>query len=971
MNLSVKYWLHHKKRAWTLLCVIMVSTMAMTAGVFLARSASQGTIEKILNESGDYDLVAPVIEEAQWKLLSERKDIAEWGLILNGGVCKTQYSDTVPFGALKDETAQRLFHYEPEKGGRYPKAPGEVCGYRTSFQDLGVAPVVGNTFVLELYDAAGAFVEQKELTITGILNEEDSWYERRRSLKDGLVFGGPLFSAEDTDLPQMFLWKGDLPDPYAGMALIRCAADAIPFSGNESVAAKLLMEHNIMTIASYRLEQLQIAETVEYETENEMYDKAHLSYRDFYSSILIPGFFVIILIVSFISVYAVTADAMKERFRQFGLYRSMGMPMREVKRRMISEALFFDVSGVAAGYAMGVLLYAAYLWAVNAASDVRVYSAFHAHKVARAISLNPYLYPWLLALVFSAAALLVPMLRAVRLSPNEMFSPEKAAAPAGHRKHGAKGRILPKVTGKKLSGSRAVSLLIFILGWTFVFGAAFMMGKADQDNSRSYMQLEEAEGVAADYVAQKDVYNTMVGNVQFNRHNEGISKEDMSALAASEEVASVKGVIKLPGLKILLSGNDGDQTWMEALSPLDVEHNWIDIERELFEKDKYAQGYGEDDHLYSLPAAAVDCDFMETLSPYVISGELEMEELAEGKKIVIVEYPDGELSNPFAVGDTIPLTEAVIDDPYVEAYDFSSRTIPEGCEPSFYYDYTDKTMTNQPGYSFGSKVVFDAQVCAVLRIDEEEWKSILDSESYVLTQSRTDYVSPGYEILCVSDALPAWGLPDSRYTDVYVNLKPGADMDRFELLWYSVIGRSGDVDSIVQNDITQRIARTDRSYLILFASMICLILFSGCFGMVNTYYFAVNRNMRNLQILRAMGISRKALALCHVRELILTPLLAVATSLLPITVFDLVRRYAYYYAFTLGHNVIITAENGQEIQNWSIRFPWYIELWKQPLGIIMLAAFVCLTLLNIAAAIAPLRHMYQASIIDGIRRDDF
>lgn len=971
MNISVKYWLHHRKRAWTILCVIMISTMAMTVGVFLARSASQGTIEKILNISGDYDMVALGIGEEQGKLLSECEDIAEWGLILNGGVCKTQYSDTVPFGALNDETAQRLFHYAPEKGGRYPKAPGEVCGYRTSFQDLGVAPVVGSAFALELYDAAGAFVGEKEFTITGVLNEADSYYGLRRSLKDGLMFGGRLFSAEEIDLPQMFLYSGDLPASCAGMALIRCASDVIPSSGMESVEAKLLMEHNITTISSERLGWLQIAENVDYETEKEMYDRAHLSYRDFYSSILIPSFFVIVLIVSCISVYVVTADAMKERLRQFGLYRSMGMSMREVKRRMIAEALFFDASGVAAGYALGVLLYAAYLWAVNAASDVRVYSAFHAHAVARAISLNPYLYPWLLAFLFSAAALLVPMLRAVRLSPNEMFSPEKAASPSGHRKYGAKRSILPRVTGQKLSGSRAVSLLIFIIGWTFVFGAAFMMGKADNDNTLSYMKMDEAEGVNADYVAQKDVYNTMVGNVYFNRHNEGVSQEDMSALAASEDTASAEGVIKLPGLKILCSGEEGDKAWMEALAPLDVENNWGDIERELFEKDKYAQGYTDSDHLYKIPSAAVDSDFMESLSPYVVSGGLDMEGLAEGKKIVIVEYPDGELTNPFSVGDAVSLTDVVIDDPYIESYDFSTRTIPEGYEPSFYYDYTDKTMTNVPGYSFGNKVVFDAQVCAVLRIDDQKLRNMLDSESYVFDKAHSGYVAPGYGILCVSDALSVWGLPDANYTDVYVNLKSGADVERFELLWYSVIGRSGDVESIVQNDIKQNIARTDQSNLILFASMICLILFSGCFGMVNTYYFAVNRNMRNLQILRAMGISRKRLALCHVRELILAPLLAVVTSLLPMTVFELVRRYAYYYAFTLGHNVSVVAENGKHIQSWSVRFPWYIELWKQPLGIIMLAAFVCLTLLNIAAAVAPLRRMYQASIMDGIRRDDF
>ena len=141
--------------------------------------------------------------------------------------------------------------------------------------------------------------------------------------------------------------------------------------------------------------------------------------------------------------------------------------------------------------------------------------------------------------------------------------------------------------------------------------------------------------------------------------------------------------------------------------------------------------------------------------------------------------------------------------------------------------------------------------------------------------------------------------------------------------------------------------------------------------MINAYHFAVNRNMKNLQILRAVGISRKALVFSHIRELFLCPLWAVMTSLLPIMIFDLIKRYAYYYAFELGHNTAILADNGTEIINWSLRFPYYIELWKQPLPLIMTAAFLCLVMLNIAVTVAPLRQIQKANIVDGIRTDDF
>lgn len=970
MNLSAKYWLHHKKRAMALLGTIMISTMAMTIGVFLARSASQGNIEKLLNACGNYDLLTLPVEEEQLKTLAQNDQIAEYGVIQNGGLCQTQYSKAVPFGAFDTEQAQEMFHYAPEKGGRYPTAPGEVCGYRETFHTLSIAPVLGNHFTLELYDVQGTYVGEQEFTIVGILNEADSYYNEIRSLEGTPVTTGDghYFSEEETNLPQIFICSEDLPDVCTMTAMIRCTPDAIPSMKKESVAIKLAEQgietwhptpNRIMTIGA-------IVHVLAW-TENELYDRAYLSYNDFYASILIPVFLGIILLVSFISAYAVMADAMKERRRQFGLYRSMGMSIREVRKRLLGEAFFFDVVGVAVGYVLGLILYLLYLQICNAVSDAYVYSAFGAHPIARAISLSPYVWPWLLGFLFSSVALAAPVFFSTRLSPNEMLSPEKAAAPSVRRKkHSPYGRILSKVTGKKLRGNRPAAFLIFITGWAFVFGAAFMMGKADNDNVLLYEQLEVSESVSADYVARKDLYDTMWGDLLFNRHNEGISAEDMDALAASEDVSSVKGVIQLPGLKVFGSSNLSEEQ-KDALSPLNIENNrQNDFLQELYEKSKEAQGYAREDLLYKVPSTAIDTDFLQSLSPYIRAGELDIQGLADGKKIVIVEYPDAKLPNPFSVGDHVSLTDVVISDPYVETWDFSHNTMPEGYEPTFYYDFTDKSVTNIEGYSFGTKVVFDAQICAVLYIDDENLRELLDSKNHGYNSSQ-----PGYGILCCTDALPTWGLPDRCYTDIYVNLTPGAVVDRFEFLWYRIIGKSGKVDSISRMDVKQRIARTDRSNLILFASMILLVIFTGCFGMINAYHFVVNRNMRNLQILRAVGINRKALVLSHVRELLICPLWAVVTSLLPVTVFDLVRRYAYYYAFELGHYNSTVADNGTVISNWSLRFPFYIELWKQPLPYIMTAAFLCLVLLNIAAAVAPLGQIQKANIVDGIRADDF
>ena len=76
MNLSTKYWKHHKGRAAALLGAIIVSTMAMTVGMLLARSASQEQVESVLRGVGNYDIFIPLAEEDDLRALSERPEVA-------------------------------------------------------------------------------------------------------------------------------------------------------------------------------------------------------------------------------------------------------------------------------------------------------------------------------------------------------------------------------------------------------------------------------------------------------------------------------------------------------------------------------------------------------------------------------------------------------------------------------------------------------------------------------------------------------------------------------------------------------------------------------------------------------------------------------------------------------------------------------------------------------------------------------
>lgn len=965
MHLSIKYWKHHKGRTIALFCAIMISTMAMTFGVFLARSASQTNVQNELDKVGNYDIVVPLVEEEELQRLSEYPEIAECETILNGGTCKTEYSEAVRFGAMNNENTQKLFHFGPEKNGRYPIAVGEICGYRSSFEELGIAPILGNRVELELYDAEGNSAGTKEFTIVGVLNDQRDAYDNVIRTMDIYRLGADK-SADNIDYPELFVYREDIPALHTLTAIILCDPDSVPWQ-----VGNILNADGIKAYNTYRLAQLSSIAAVSYETENELYERAHLAYNDFYSSKLIPIFMGIVLIVSFISVYGVMSGAMLDRQRQLGLFRSMGMSKRTVMKLLFGEAFLFDTAGVATGYVLGILMYLIYLQAVNSFGDVHIYSAFGVHPIAKAVSLSPYLYPWLLSIIFSALAVMIPLAKSIKLAPNEMLFPEKTTKINKQQGRLSGHGIVRRVVSRNLNRDKGVVFLILITGWTFVFGAAFMLGKSDFDSQNTYQKLQEVSGADADYSVSKDIYNTMWGRVDFNRHHEGISTEDLNALRASEDVADLSAVMKLPGVKLLYQKSTVPENLRQALNKLDLSNNIGEGLEELSVKSKLAQGYSEEDLLYGLPCVAIDNDFLESLEQYIVTGELDLQGLRDGSKIAIVEYPEGEMTNPYVVGDKVSLTDVVISDPVVESFDFSHMDIPPGYAPTFYYDDTDGLRTNSPGYSFGEKVVFDAEVCAVLYIDDENLEHILYSESWVPNEARTDYVSPGYNILCSTDAVSGWGLPDRCYTDVYVNLHNRADPDRFETLWYTVVGKSGKVNSVSRSAIERRIIRTELSNMVMFASMIVLIILTGCFGMVNSYHFAVKRNTHNLQILRAIGMSRKKVIYIYIKGMFLWPFIAVATSVIPIEIFDLVRRYAYHYAFDLNNNAYTAAANGKMVVSWQTLFPWYIYMWEQPIVLLMVIGFISIALINIAAGVIPMNKMKRMSIVDGIRNEDF
>lgn len=971
MGLSLKYWKFHKKKAAVLFFAILAGTMAMTVGIFIARSQSQTFLENCLDERGAYDLIVQEADGEQLDIIREHPDIEGYGIILNGGTCGSSRDNAVFFGAMQDKNAERLFHYAPERDGRYPEASGEICGYKSAFESLGTAGVKGNTIELSVYDNEGGFAGKKKFTIVGVLNDQRGGYQDTiRTMTDH----GDI--RDKADFPLLFMHMDDIPEGYTMTAMLECRLDSVIYK-----VANSLRDAGIATIEDGRTNAFDKAigggtGGVSHETLEELFRKAHLTDKDFYSSFMIPVFLGIIIAISFISIYGVMSGIVSDRKKQMGLLRCLGASVKSVRRMMLCEISVFCIAGTAAGYAVGIFLYLLYLWIVNAFFGIHIYSTFNVHLIAAVSSLDPYVLPWALGLLFSSAAAAVPLLKGMKNSPNEMLFPEKTEEIKISRKPAA-GSPLAKTLNSNRGGMAGVFFIVLAVGWVFIFGTLFIMGKSDYDNLWPIQRLEELGGLDADYSISKDFNETMVGNTDFNRHGEGIPEEKMELIRESEDVALAGGVTELPGLKLLFHDKGPEGSLGDELKKLNIENNFseerAEIYRELLEKSREKQGYEKDDMLYRLPSAAVDNDILDMIEECLVSGEADREGLLNGSKILIAEYPGKEMENPFAVGDRLTLTQAVNSDrPYAEDADLSSANIPEDWEPDFYYDYTDGALTGVRGFAFGKNVSFDVEICGVVRIEDTFLENLLYTDTFVYNdrENPTGHVCPGYGILCSTEAVKAWGLPDVCRTRVFVNLKKGADRDRFETLWYPIVGMAGkSVAAYSKTRIKNMMSNTLASNMAVFTALSLLIVIAGSFGMVNAYNLAVGRNMKNLQIMRAIGISRKQLSLAYCLRALVQPFIAAVTALIPVWVFDRVARYAYHYAFDLGHNSAEMTEEGKMILCWQVRFPWYIKLWEQPVFMVMAVGFLLLSAVNAAAVLFPVIKMRKLDIVAGIREE--
>ena len=945
INLSLKYWSRHKKRAFTIILAIAISMAALTCVTFLARSSSVSTLERLgFDYSGYYDLHIINISENNLERYQNDDRFTETGIMYRGGVTIPSGGSEFVYGALSD-SAIPLYHYTLEDG-RYPRQSGEIAAYRTFIEANGCAAEIGNTIALELRDFDGNVIERRKFTIVGVLWDQDGsrTVDRLYSNRRDYIF------------PQAFLCSVDMPKNAELNLLANC------YSTENLTSIKTeLVENNIDFHTGNRISMYKITASVGLASgasEEQLYNALKYSYKDFYARALIPIFSGVTLLVSFVSISNVISTSLSERKRQLAMLRCIGMEKRKALKMALFESLVMVIWGVAAGFPLGISGYALTLFIQKNLLGIHIYPAFTVNPIIAATTVNPYIYPAVACFIVSFLAVLIPYIIEMRSSPVEALSDN-------HRdvfKKGFRTKRKSAVIGKISSGFRqniSFGIIVIAVAWSAIFGYAFFSAQAAEDNRTLELALEKSRLIKLDYVAQRSEFYTL-GNAQLNRHHLGISPQLATEVSEYKDAELFFAAIEAKSTKAVYDSETVDEEIAKALSSTNTDNLIQYGLEELFLKTRLAQGYSESELLFNVPTLGVSADTLDMLSEFIVEGNYNKQKLLSGEEILILQTTK---DSPYSVGDVIPMTDIVIEDEAAEVFEFQYGGVPEGAEPSFYHSYSDDPTGYQwEGYAFGTRQDYTVTVGGIVKITDENIRSFFQTSGLV--------GNSGFNILCADSAFENWELPDRNYTKMGVKLSEKADMENFEKLWYKVLGNSSKVTSSSVASIKRQMSTVTLSNMSIFFAIIITVVILGLIGIINSVNLRVRRGSRSYSTLRAIGLSKKGLISLILRQGLICAVIGAVTSLIPLGVYEYFRQLTVKY-LNDGRGAYEADTNGRYDFPWQKFFPWNIEIWQQPIFLIILVALLAVCAVILISNIVPAVWIAKKNITEALRSDDF
>ena len=1003
-KLSSRYWRSHFKRILTFAIIIIIGTAALCASALLVRSEKEIELEKMLISSGNYDASYYEMNEKDISYLANNEEVKAYGYYNELGYGSVDSGPTYKVASFADLISEDLYHVGCTIGN-YPRSKDEVAIDAKTAKDMGIIPSIGQEVSLTLYDLESNKLTTKEYRLSGIFEvayngDYEGYYRGPEYIKDGVLVDG------EYTVPTIFLSKEER-SIYPGKlvsSFIQTDADAYEITKNLEAdgfeAYKYIGPYNMRAFAyAYivgggfvgwfgsdgNLGELPTLSNVS------QFIKDGKEVKDFYSSILVPIFSLLIMVVVMVSIYSLVRNLLLDRAEQIAILRSLGMTKYSSILYLFIELLLLSALFIVIGMVIGLALHYGMVTVTNTLFDLKLPLGFQVSEYVAVVTTSPYLYAFVVIELSCFIALLIPLIKMLQLTPVAIFQKRLFINNKYRKRHYTTfhKRSWRKVLKKNLRFYDVPVMIITIIVISAAFfGYNYFRVHADKDNA-VYQNMLEQEGMKTwDYVAKKSSHILPFEYNIENQHKAGINKESYEAFANNDYIES--SFARIVNNSTRLSYKTGQsQEIGDLLGQYTVRSSPAsedEFENSLHEAEEAALnaiGYSSEEEVYTLPTIGLLDKELEELSSYVKQGSINLDKIKTGEEIILTvpSHMEEQALKCYKVGDSLPLSDVALSEEEDE-YDFAGISYRDFLEPVYKKDVVEpdsSTVVPLTSYAVGQRKEIPTKIGAIVVLTDITLlrKYCLPSNdveysetSSELTYEEIERMSYGLSLNCLPDTFKCWGLPDEHFTEARFFLKEGASVKEADADWYKIISDNKKVTYKSSSEIRQSIKKNTTSIMAIYYLMVILLVVVGVLAIGIKFYSKIKMKSQSIARLRATGMSLPQIQWLIISQNVKYPIIGAFIALIPTALcqglFDYIKHQVdtgvWEGAFLIGPG---------EMPPWWSMLPFRFNLFGYHPVITLLILIVTMFALTLLATVPQILYMKKQVIAENYDNDTF
>jgi ABC-type lipoprotein release transport system permease subunit len=831
----LKYWKAHKKQAVSILLafILLISYIFISLSMvrtelrrnYFDNQSSASTTQYDSSNCGRYNFIfyhiseEAAVEMADEELVEKSACYYTAGYMGNSDCRYTAgyYPDVDAFDMTGSELTE----------GKLPEQSGEIAVSEMVLERLGLSSEIGDTISLTSYeDAQTESGNTKEYKLVGIIEDTGEKNTRETCPSSVNKYFEPIILISSEDLGTQAVQISEMVCLTDGTRLSAKAQEELEnvpddyMSASDTFLMSYLSKSDGYGAGAYDSSYFTTVSNL-----NENYQGYLKSAKsNFYSYTAIAAVFLMAITLS-----CCLFVVLQEKIKSMRLLRRIGYSVARLRRMLLIEGILFTFFGTFLGFLIAAGLYEGLLQIQSHVFGLELYRAYTAEWGIRKITYSPIAFSFLAACTVSVLSYAIPIIRMKTM----LYHTDKKIKHNGRAAHSLGGSI------RKIFRQPLIHLLqgiSFILVVTVSCTALMFFstnGKSSWQNPQILSQGKyfdtEIDLDCRTYGVDCFIENqrkSLVAGLMATEVDSGYSVSQEKALESSDLFASCYSWTLLDNVYFVYPKNT------------EVPSDLFYFDDTQFAATGEKEYYGLEDYdVYGGSSALLVNDSI--LNTLISTYSETLHSVSDiGETQVVLLSLNG--STPFEIGETLPL---------FSAYGTADADAPFG------YDlkYAEK---------------FDAEVCDVIYMDEDE--SLLYN---IMSQYSSDYI-----LLFPTSTAQNFTLPYQNFDSVYLQYNDNTSDRAVKSLLASIYTSVSEMKAKTMTDCRGNYNRAMlKEYIIAFTVFGLMILLS-LIGYFQTLRLQVYQKTKNIRNLRALGMSRQKLCLSMYKQFIKTPILSAILS---------------------------------------------------------------------------------------------